>query len=297
MAVKENTYTSTSQALLLLLPTIGVLSLFLYYPSIETFYLSFHETFLLGLERTWVGVENYATLLTSARYRNSIGVSFLFGGIVVVGSIAISLVIAMFIDEVNRGKSIYLIGAIWPYAMPVSVAGILLLFLAHPTLGTYTHYVESLLGFEVEWFVSGWQALAVVALALIWKQIGYNVIFLLAALSSVPKGLKEAATVDGVPGWKRAIWVYVPMISPTIVFLVVMNTITAFFGSFAFIDLMTQGGPNNATNLLIYNLYKDAFEFDNLGAAGAQSMVLFLIVAVLTYVQLRISDRYTYYGG
>lgn len=297
MAVKEKTYTSTRGAVLLLLPTIGVLSLFLYYPSLETFYLSFHKTFMLGLERTWVGFDNYVTLFTSERYRHSIVVSFLFAAIVVVGSLSVSVLIALLIDHVKRGKSVYLIGAIWPYAMPVSVAGVLLLFLAHPTLGTYTHYVESLFGVDVDWFVSGWQALLVVSLALIWKQVGYNVIFLLAALSSVPNAVKEVARIDGVPGWKRALWVYLPMISPTIVFLIVMNTITAFFGSFAFVDLMTQGGPNNSTNLLIYNLYKDAFEFDNLGMAGAQSMVLFLIVGALTYVQLRISDKYAYYGA
>jgi sn-glycerol 3-phosphate transport system permease protein len=90
--------------------------------------------------------------------------------------------------------------------------------------------------------------------------------------------------------------VYVPLISPTLVFLVVMNTIYSFFGSFALIDLTTQGGPTNATNLLIYKLFRDAFQFNNLGSASAQSVILFVIVAGLTYVQLRVSDRYAHYG-
>lgn len=297
MGIKENTYTSTRQAILLLAPTIGVLTLFLYYPTLETFWLSFHSTFLLGLERTWVGADNYVSLFFSDRYVNSIVVSTIYAVIVVTGTLVVSLVISLFIDTVQRGRSAYLIGAIWPYAMPVSVAGVVLLFLGHPEIGIFTTAIESTFGVEVDWFASGWQALLIVALALIWKQIGYNVIFLVAALGNVPDTVKEASTIDGVSGWKRAVWVYVPMISPTIVFLVVMNTITAFFGSFAFVDIMTQGGPNGATNLLVYNLYQDGFEFDNLGFAGAQSMILFLIVGSLTYVQLRLSDKYAYYGS
>ena len=296
MSTKETTYTSTGGALLLLLPTIAVLSLFLYYPSLETFYLSFHRTFMLGLERSWVGLENYVTLFTSERYRNSIGISFLFAGLVVAGTLVVSLVIGVLINEVDRLRSVYLIGAIWPYAMPPAVAAVVLLFLAHPIVGTYTR-VLSWVGIELRWFSNGWQALLVVALATIWKQVGYNVIFIVAALGAIPDAVTEVAELDGVPVWRRVVRVYVPMISPTLVFLVVMNTISAFFGSFAFVDLMTQGGPDGATNLLIYNLYNDAFKFDNLGAAGAQSMLLFVIVGVLTCVQLHASDRYAYYGG
>jgi sn-glycerol 3-phosphate transport system permease protein len=91
--------------------------------------------------------------------------------------------------------------------------------------------------------------------------------------------------------------VYIPLISPTMAFLVVINTIYAFFGTFPLVDLMTSGGPNNATNLLIFKLYRDAFEFNNLGKASAESVILFAIVSILMYVQIRYTDRHAHYGG
>jgi len=114
--------------------------------------------------------------------------------------------------------------------------------MVHPTLGVLTGPVE-LLGFDVDWFNNGRQAFVVVALAAIWKQIGYNVIFMIASMNSIPDTLTETANIDGVSRLRRLVSVYAPIMSPTLFFLVIINTIYAFFGTFAFVDLLTGGGP------------------------------------------------------
>ncbi|SHH57738.1 carbohydrate ABC transporter permease [Halobaculum gomorrense] len=290
-------YDSSLGAYLLLAPTLVVIGLFLYYPTVQTLRFSFFRTFLFGQRSQFVGLQNFTTLLTSAAYQHSLAVTFLFAGAVVVASLSIGLFVALLLHEVSVAESAYLVAAIWPYALPTAVAGIVFLFLANPSVGVYTVAVESTLGVDVDWFTDGPQALAVVTVAAVWKQIGFNVIFLLAALSGVPESLEEACRLDGVGRLAKLRRVYLPLISPTLVFLVVMNTIFAFFGGFAFVDLMTQGGPSGATNLLIYKLFKDAFEYGNLGLASAQSVILFVIVAALTYVQLRVSDERAHYGA
>lgn len=295
-AVFENNKT----VLFLLVPTIAVCVVFLYYPAIDTFRLSFYQTTLI--DQTFAGAYNYQRLLNSESYRNSFMVTFAFGFVVVTGTMLISLLIAFMMYEVNVGTSVYLITAIWPYALPPAVAGLVLLFLLQPDLGIFSYYLRaagSVFGFDIQfnWRRSGPLAFAVVSITAIWKQLGYNIIFMIAALNNIPNTLDEAAELDGISRFDRLFRIYVPLMSPTLVFLVVINTIYAFFATFPIIDLMTSGGPGGATNILIYNLYIDAFENFNLGYASAQSLILFIIVGILLYIQLCISDRYAHYGG
>ena len=289
-------YESRWQAFLLLLPTFAVLIAFLYYPGVETFRLSLQQTILLGAQKTFVGLDNYVTLATSSGYHWSFAISVAFAAVVVVGTLVASLFVAYLLFQVDVGSSTYLIAAIWPYALPTAVAASVLLFLLHPSLGIITYVLESLTGTSLDWFTNGPQAFAIVAVVAIWKQLGYNIIFMVASLNNIPETLTESAKLDGVGHLKMLYRVYVPLMSPTLVFLVVMNTIYAFFSTFPLVDLMTSGGPNEATNLLIFKLYRDAFEFSNLGLASAESVVLFAIVAILMYVQLRLSESYTTYA-
>ncbi|MFB6183437.1 MAG: carbohydrate ABC transporter permease [Haloarculaceae archaeon] len=290
-------YDSKLQAGLLLLPTFVVLVTFLYYPALETFRLSFFQTLLLGTKLTFVGLKNYVTLATSAEYRMSFLISFAFAAFVVVGTLAVSMFVAYLLFEVEFGESTYLVAAIWPYALPTAVAATVLMFMMHPTLGIITHYVEAATGLTFDWFTSGPLAFFVVGIVAIWKQLGYNIIFLVAALNNIPETLTESAEIDGVGRLKMLYKVYIPLISPTLVFLVIINTIYAFFQTFPLVDLMTSGGPSNATNLLIFKLYRDAFAFSSLGKASAESVILFAIVAILMYIQLTISESYAHYGA
>jgi sn-glycerol 3-phosphate transport system permease protein len=268
---------------------------FLYYPTVRAVGLSFYRA-SLARDDVFVGLENYGRLVGSSEYLRSILISVLFAACIVVGVMVVGLYVSFLIHEVEIGKGLYLVSAIWPYALPPAVAGLVFLFIAHPTIGILTGYIEAL-GVEVNWFSNGPQAFLVVLVAAVWKQIGYNVIFMTAAMSNVPASLTETAKLDGVSRTRRLLQVYVPIMSPTLVFLVIINTIYGFFGTFAMVDLMTKGGPAGATNILIYDLWRTAFQFYDFGFASAKSVVLFATVGVLMYVQFRLSDRYAYYGG
>ncbi|ACV46468.1 MULTISPECIES: carbohydrate ABC transporter permease [Halomicrobium] len=297
MAEQTKPFDSKLQAAALLLPTIVVLVAFLYYPSLETFRLSLFESAFLGQDLRWTGIGNFVELATSSTYRNSFVVSVLFAGVVVIGTLVLSLLISYMLFDVDLGSSSYLVAAIWPYALPPAVAAILLNFLLHPNLGIFTHYLELLTPWTLDWFNSGPQAFAVLAIVAIWKQLGYNIIFMVAALNNIPETLTESAQLDGVGRLKMLYKVYVPLISPTMIFLVVMNTIYSFFSTFPLVDLMTSGGPSGATNLLIFKLYRDAFEFSNYGLASAESVILFALVAILMYIQLRATEGHAQYGA
>ena len=289
-------FESRWQAFVLLLPTILVSIVFLYYPAIRAFEMSFYSA-TFGREDTFVGLDNYVGLVTSDAYQYSILVTVAFTVLVVVGVMAFSLYVTFLIHEVDYGQSAYLISAIWPYALPPAVAGLIFLFLIHPSIGIFTQYIEGIFNVTVDWFSKGRQAFVVVLIAVIWKQVGYNVIFMIASMNNIPQSLTETAELDGVSRTRRLLRIYAPIMSPTLMFLIVMNTIYAFFHTFAFIDLMTSGGPAGATNILIYDLYRTAFEFYDFGAASAKSVVLFVVVGLLMYSQLRITDKYTHYGG
>lgn len=294
MATRE-IFVDRLQAAGLLLPTILVSVVFLYYPTIRAVILSFYQA-TFGRGNTFAGLANYARLVNSGDYLNSLLISVGFALCVVVGVMVVALYLTFLIHEIDYGKSVYLIASIWPYALPPAVAGLVFLFLAHPTIGIFTTYIE-VLGIKVDWFSDGGQAFAVVVVAAIWKQIGYNIIFMTAAMNNVPRSLTETAKLDGVGRLTRLLRVYVPMMSPTLFFLVIMNTIYGFFGTFAIIDIMTKGGPAGATNILIYDLYRTAFQFFDFGFASAKSVVLFVIVGILMLVQFKITDRYAFYGG
>ena len=128
-----------------------------------------------------------------------------------------------------------------------------------------------------------------------WKQISYNFLFFLAGMQAIPKSLIEAAAIDGAGPLKRFLTVVLPLISPTTFFLLVVNIVYAFFDTFGVIDATTQGGPVQATQVLVYKVFHDGFKGGDLGGSAAQSVVLMVIVMVLTVVQFRYIERKVQY--
>lgn len=293
---KLRIYESNWQAFLLLFPALAFIAAFSYYPWLDTFWLSFHQPDLLGLEMEWVGLEQYYRLAVSNDYHYSFFITVVFAATTVTASLTLSLLISFMIFEVDRLKGFYLVAAIWPYALPLAVAGVLLDFLLHPTVGIFPYVIRQATGLWFNWHVSGRMAVVAIILAAIWQGLGYSIIFMTAALGQLPETITEAAELDGVGKMGRLFRIYLPLISPTIVFLIVIQTVTAFFGGFALVDLMTGGGPDGATNILMYKLYVDTFSYQQWGYGAAQSVVLFFIVAVMMFIQLKVTDRYAFYG-
>ncbi|WP_311172232.1 carbohydrate ABC transporter permease [Halobellus ordinarius] len=290
-------YQSRWKAALLLLPTLSASVAFLYYPAIETFRLSLYKTVAAGARQQYVGLENFEWLLTSGRYQYSFLITLAFAVVVVVGSLAIALYLSYLIYQIEFAKSFYLISGILSYSFSFAIVATIMLFLLHPTVGIFTFALEAATGIRLEWLSNDLQALAVVSGTTILKMIGYNVIFLVGAFSSIPATIDETAKLDGIGHLKLLTRVYIPLVSPTIGFLVIMNTVYAFFLPFPVIDIMTSGGPGNTTTVLIYELYQTAFSSSQMGLAAAQSLILFVLVGGLMIVQLIMSDRYAHYGG
>lgn len=282
---------------LVLLPTLVVCGLFLYYPVAQSFSWSLLRSAFMGLRSIWVGVENYVRLFTSPDYLHSLWATVLFAaGIVIIG-IGLSLGIAVLANRKIRGARIYRTALIWPYALSPAVAGTIWLFLFNPTAGVVNYFLQRTVGISPDWVTSRNLAILLVITAAVWKNLGYNIVFMLAGLQNVPGQVLEAARIDGAGSW-RCFWrVTFPLLSPTMFFLVIMNMIYAFFGTFGLIDVLTKGGPNNATNILIYNMYRDAFMHNKWGMASAQSVILFVMVVGLTILQFRTTGKKVHYGG
>ncbi|AEG34559.1 sugar ABC transporter permease (plasmid) [Thermus thermophilus] len=283
----------------LLLPTLVILSLFLYYPTIQTFLLSFYQVnfALIFADKIFVGLENYKTVFTDPVYRRVLLNTLLFSGSVVALSLVTGLALAVLANQKVRGARVYRLLLIWPYALSPAVAGVIFLFLFNPQAGVVNYVLGEVFGVRPDWLTDPRLAFLVVVLTAVWKNVGYNVVFYLAALQNLPGEVLEAALVDGATPWQRFFRITLPLLSPMTFFLLVMNSIYAFFDTFAIIDLITRGGPNGATNTLIYSIYRDGFEFFNTGMAAAQSVVLFVGVVLLTMVQFRFGERRVHYGG
>ncbi len=278
----------------LVLPQIAVTLVFFVWPAAETVYYSalLQDAFASKIQFVWF--DNFITLFQDSHYLASFKITALFSAIVAITGLALSLLLAVFADRVLRAARVYKTLLIWPYAVAPAVAGILWLFMLSPSIGMLTYVLR---GFGIDWnyYVHPGQAMLLICVAAIWKQISYNFLFFLAGLQAIPASLTEAAAIDGA-GPVRRFWTIVfPLLSPTAFFLLVVNVVYAFFDTFAIVDSTTQGGPGQATQILVYKIYQDGVQAMDLGGSAAQSVVLMVIVIALTVVQFRWVERKVQY--
>jgi sn-glycerol 3-phosphate transport system permease protein len=280
----------------LLAPSIAVVAVFLILPSVQALRLSFFEVSPFTGRGTFVGLANFRELLSSAVYRHSLTVTLVFAGAVVALAISASLAVALLASQPLRGLGLYRVAILWPYALSPAVAGTIWALMFDPSTGPVTLLIRSLTGWTPNWMMSGTYAVGVTVVAAAWKMLGFNVVFFLAGLQAVPREFREAAQVDGA-GSGRVFWrITFPILSPVTFFLLVMNSLYAFFEVFGLIDVTTQGGPGGATDVLVYRLYQDAFVSARWGIGSAESILLFVLVAALTALQFRFAGRRVFYG-
>ena len=277
-------------AYLLIAPQILITLIFFIWPAAQALYQSFlvEDAFGLGSEFVWF--ENFIFLFEDEYYLDSFGRTALFSFLVAFVSMSFSLILAGFAERVIRGELIYKSLLIWPYAVAPVLAGALWIMLFDPSLGLITYYLKY---FDVEWNykLNGTQAMILVVLASAWKQVAYNFLFFLAGIHAIPKSMIEAAALDGSGPIKRFWTIIFPLISPVTFFLLVINTVYAFFDTFGIIHVMTQGGPANSTEILVYKVYNDGFIGLDLGGSAAQSVILMFIVISLTFFQFRFIEK------
>lgn len=274
----------------LVAPQLAITLIFFFWPAGQAMYQSFLMQDAFGTNVEFVGFDNFRMLFADAAYLESFKVTAVFSLLVAVCGLCISLLLAVFADRVLRGAGVYKTLLIWPYAVAPAIAGVLWMFMFNPTLGVVAHGLRAL-GIEWNHILDSEQALALIVMAAIWKQVSYNFVFFLAGLQAIPKSLIEAAAIDGAGPVRRFVSVIFPLLSPTTFFLLVVNIVYAFFDTFAIVDAATQGGPGRDTAILVYKVYHDGFKAMDLGGSAAQSVVLMVIVIALTVLQFRFVER------
>jgi sn-glycerol 3-phosphate transport system permease protein len=300
--------------ILFLAPTVIILALFLYYPALDTFRLATLLT-RFGQPRTaFICFDNFTAILNdqpisfppqyfffdwifSTEYASVVLQTMVLSLAIVFFGMGFALMIALAAFLPLKGASIYRTLLIWPYAISPVVAGIIFLLMFNPLGGVINYFLNNLFGVTVGWLNDPNAARWAVIIASVWKSMGFNILFFIAGLQNVPKDLIEAASIDGANLWQRFWRIVVPMLSPITFFLLITNITYAFFETFGTIDFLTSGGPVNSTETIMYRVYETGVVDGRLGAAAAQSLVLFVIVIGITVLQFRTTGEKVNYGA
>jgi len=280
---------------LLVTPQLLVTVVFFLWPAFQAMEQSLYIEDAFGFSRQFVRFQNYAELFSDPRYLKSFWTTLVFGLAVTGLAMGIALGLALAANRVLRGALAYRSFLIWPYAVAPALSGALWYFLLNPSVGIYAKWLE-LAGVEWNHYLNGNQALLLVIAASVWKEISYNFLFFLAGLQSIPRSLIEAAAIDNAGPWRRFWSVVLPLLSPTVFFLLVVNLVYAFFDTFAIIHATTQGGPAGATSILVYKVYNTGFIGQDYGGSAAQSVVLMTLVIAMTAIQFRYVERRVSYS-
>ena len=220
---------------LLVAPQLAITIVFFFLPAGQTLLYAFQRQDAFGMNAEFAGLENFRYLFADETYLASFEVTAVFSLLVAFGGIVIALVMAVMADRVIKGALAYRSLLIWPYAVAAAVAGVLWGFLFAPSIGIVTFWLKQV-GVEWNWVLEGNQAMLLVVIASVWKQISYNFLFFLAGLQSIPRSLIEAAAIDGARPLRRFWTIVFPLLSPVTFFLLVVNVVYAFFDTFGVID-------------------------------------------------------------
>lgn len=275
---------------LLLAPQLIITAIFFLWPAGQAIWQSFLREDAFGIKTTFVALENYSRLFADPSYLNALKVTVVFALSTAALSMGVALVLALAVDRTLRSARIYSTLLIWPYAVAPAVAGVLWWFMFNPTIGILPYLLKGV-GYGWNHALDRGDAMTLVVISAAWKQISYNFLFFVAGLQAIPASLREAAAIDGAGPVRRFWTITLPLLSPTTFFLLVVTIVYTMFDTFGVIDAITEGGPAQSTNILVYKVYQDGFVGLNLGSSAAQSVVLMGIVIVLTVIQFRFVER------
>lgn len=280
---------------LLLLPTFAIIITFIYIPAVYSFRLSFYQESFFGNRSIFVGIDNFKELFTDSEYYRVLGTTFVYSFISVFATIFLAFLIAQLLVQDVPGKRIFRMLIFAPYAISPAIAATLWSFLLAPTVGHVNYLFMELFHINVDWLTAAPYAFIAVVIATVWKMLPFDLIFYIAGLQSVPDSILESSMLDGANRWQRMWKIKFPLLTPITFYLFIMNFTTTMFASFGIIDIMTRGGPLGTTTTLIYKLYLDAFAFQNNGSAAAQSIVMFAIMGVITFLYFKNVEKGVHY--
>lgn len=275
-------------AWLFILPAILGTFIFIIIPVCCSFGLSFSSWDLLNPVR-FVGFDNYKELFSSSLFYKILCNTVVFALSTSFLGVIIPLALASILNSKIRGSEFFKSAYFLPFITPMVVVGIVWTWIFDPNIGL----LNQVLKIHINWLYDSSYAMSALIIVSVWKLIGYNMIIFLSSFSALSESIFEAAKIDGAGAWDTFWQVTVPMLSPTIFFVVIITAISSF-QVFDLIYLMTEGGPFDSTNVLVYSIYKNAFEYFNVGRASAIAYVLFFIILVLTLIQWGLRKKLVY---
>lgn len=273
---------------LFILPALLGTLIFIVIPVICSFGLSFTKWDLLNPIR-FVGLDNYKEIFSDALFFKIFWNTVVFAISTSVLGVIIPLILACILNSKIRGSEFYKTAYFLPFITPMIVIGVVWEWIFDPNIGLLNH----ILHLHINWLYDTHFAMPALIIVSVWKLIGYNMVIFLSSLSGISQSMFEAAKIDGATPFQTFKNVTIPLLSPSIFFVVIITAISSF-QVFDLIYLMTQGGPLDSTNVLVYAIYKNAFEYFNVGKASAIAYVLFFIILVLTLVQWSLRKKLVY---
>lgn len=283
------------EATLLVVPGVVLMLLFIVWPTLNAFWLSFHRENLLGTSREWVGLANYTEMLKDPAFWRSVGATFAFAAIVAPVQLVLGLVAALMVARPFPGVGLFRTLFFLTTAVPTAVAAVAWGWFLHPVGGTLNRALEAIGLFRQPWLTSPELALPALAILTAWAGVGFTAILLTAGLQQIPEELYEAARIDGAGSWTQFWRITLPLLSPTL-FLVALLILLSSLTAFGQIHLLTRGGPMESTTVWIYRVYQDAFFNFRFYYASAQAVALFLVLLLLAALQFRFFGRKVHYG-
>lgn len=280
----------------LLLPSLVFLAGFTYWPILRSIWFSFHDVLLGDPEIFWLGLENYTRLLDDALFWKALGNTAFYTILTVPTAIVVALLLAVALDSRLRGMAIYRSAFFYPVMIPSVAAGMVWVFLYAPGYGPINSALSALGLPQLNWLYDSRWALPAIMVMSIWKYSGYFMLILLAALKLVPGDLYEAARLDGVNAWHRLWHITVPLVSPTLYFVVIIGILHSY-QIFDYVYVMTQGGPADSTNVLTFYIYQTGFQYQDIGYAStiANTLLLF-VLGLIGLIALTLGRRVHYMG-
>jgi multiple sugar transport system permease protein len=278
---------------LFILPCLVGLLIFTYAPVFMSLGLSFCYWNLLGHPQ-FVGLDNYIDVLQDPLFWKTLNNTVIFVVSTVSLEVVLALALAVLLTQALRCVGLFRTLFFLPFITPLVSVSLVWGWMYDPRFGLLNELIKLLGGQPIAWLYDPHWAMAAIILLRVWKDMGYNMVILLAGLQGIPMHLYESAALDGANAWQRFVKITLPMLTPTLFFVVMVSLINAF-QSFDTVYLLTQGGPQNSTQVLVYWLFQNAFQFYKIGPASAIAYILFLIILAITLIQWWTRKRWVLY--
>lgn len=295
--------TGTKSGWLLIFPAILGCSLFMLYPVAFILWLSFHKWDMLNDVRTFVGLGNYTRVFSDDVFLQVLYNSSIYTVFMVFVSLVMALLLALWLNKRCIIKNLVQSAIFTPHIVSMVSVSILWMWLMEPNVG-FLNYILSITGIEnilskfginkLQWLESERSVLFSLLLIGIWKSLGYNTLILIAGLQGIPKEIYESACLDAASKWKILFRITIPLLSPSLFFLLIIN-ITASFQVFDSVNVLTKGGPLNSSNMLVHWIYQTGFEFYRIGEASVGAVVLLLLAGGATYANFKFLSKRIHY--